>query len=62
MVVARVVETQRKPLETMGNRAKSVETQGSADSDDSRLGFDDPGCNYHIPGDLRVATFRPPGI
>ncbi len=40
MVVARVVETQRKPLENIGNRAKSAETQGSADSDDSRLDSD----------------------
>ena len=40
-------------------RAKSAETQGPADSDDIRLGFDDPLCNSQVPGDLIVATGSP---
>ena len=61
IVAARVVETQRKPPENTGKRAKSAEFQGPADSDNTCLGFDDPGCNSQVPGDLRVVTLKSPG-
>ena len=62
IVEARAVVAQRKSRKNTMKRAKSAETQGPADSDDTRLGFDHPGCNSQVPGDLRVATFKTPGI
>ena len=60
IVAALVVECQRKPQENRGKRPKSDETHGPADSDDSRLGVDDPGCNSEVPGDLRELQLSDP--